>query len=195
MASKAEYEKLVQSFVGETLNKVNYFDGLDEDNQPYYLGIKSDFHVINWGIEFELKSNRKFTLWWGHDFIVRNSSGYYGLDIVEDAEWNRKEFIWDVSSLHQWRQVIGKKIISIKSFWVTDRIHWTSGSSSGEETLIYPQDVAITFEPDITYYISLARYAEDNKIWFQADEVIVFFDERTAKQYGLPYLTEKSDGQ
>lgn len=181
MSSKAEYEKHIQSFVNETLSKVIYLDGASDERMPFYIYYEKPFHNVMWGVEFQFASKRKFTLWWGYDFNF-GEAGVYSLDIIDNTGWeddSTSEYPtqWNVSSTDEWKKVIGKRIAKITVFW----------DSFCPNIPYYPQDVAITFDTGDTYIVSLAMY-QDDRFYFGADEVTLFFDKATAQQYGLPSL-------
>lgn len=186
MPSKAEYETRLKSYVNEAITKVVYLDGDDGEGNPLYIWDGKPFHNIMWGIEFYTASNRRLSLWWGYDFIADSALGY-SLDLSE-INWGDEGTEWDVSTINEWKKVIGKKIQSIDMYW-----HSLTSEMARTETLFSPQDVIITFETNDVYCISLAMYRENDSFYFGLDEVTVFFDIDIAKQYNVPAFRKEDD--
>ena len=182
MPTKTEYEARLQSYVNETITKVMYFDGNDDEDNPYYLSNDKLFHNVMWGIEFHTSSNRTFGFHWGSEFA------HYGLDLLEEL-WDNNSEILDMSSHNQWAKVIGKKIQLIKVYWDA----WLPNEIHSEDKY-FPQDIIITFDTGDVYYISVAEYYQkSDSFHFATDAVTIFFDESIAKQYSVPAFTSNTD--
>lgn len=189
MPTKQGYENKLKSFEGETLARVIYFDGRDEEtNSPYFLANNLDFHNILWGVEFHTISQRRFTLWWWYDYCLPDCHEF-SLDLVNDPEWSDEKTRWDVSQLDEWKHLINKKFSRLNVHWVT----FTSDKYGHDVENAIPLCVSIKFDTGKTYYVCLAMLdAKGKEFYFGADEVTVFFDDITAKKYKLPILMDNT---
>ena len=179
--TRKEHEKRVQELVGSTLAEVLYFeiDYHDEAGAPLTKPLwdwNGRFDSLDFGLELRTGEEDAFWISWGHEFFQ------YDIEVERNTQDDRSRMrMWNVSRESRWQPLLGKKITGVHTYW--SWVEQTSGQ--GRERIQFPQDLAVSFETGATVYLSAFEIWQDGSSNGFADNITVFFDEATAKEYGI----------
>jgi len=165
------YEKPIRELIGKSISIVNYYE--IDYGEP--LWNKTEYHSLDFGIEFTTSENESCYFVWGSEFTQYNLKFKKG-DIltVFSAENNAKKY--NASENEHWTELIGVRITGIKSSWS----YWNLVGDKKRN--YYPQDIEIEFKNGKKIWIS-ALEIRDGKPMGMQDHLTVFFDKKIANKY------------
>ncbi len=172
--TKEEYLSFVSSLEGESLISVEYFEINYEGYQAEFTE-NSDYDCLDYGVNLKMKSGKVFGFIWGGEFTQ------YGVSVLAaplQSEVSECREI-DVTKSSNWRQLIGEEIDTTQVVW-----HWVKEVGLFKKKTYYPQSVVLTFKSGRVVIISTLEIS-DNSHWGMADNIVVFFNQATARNYGV----------
>jgi len=168
------YDNKLKILIGKTISKVRYFE--INDGEPAWD--KIEFHSIDYGVELITSDNQSFYFIWDKQFTAYDLKFQIGSIRTEFSKEDDSAFEFNVSDNEKWIELIGQKIIGIKSNWSFFR------SSRMKKKNFYPQDVEIKFANKNSIYISAMEISRE-KTMTMKDHITLVFDENTAKKYNI----------
>lgn len=113
--AQKEYGALLQSFVGETLSQVIYYEYRDPSNEVSFERFNKPFHDLHDGLDLIMKSSRILGITWGKQFA------YFDIEVKEGAlkydERYPDHYAYNATNHDIWKQYINKQILNIASHW------------------------------------------------------------------------------
>lgn len=174
----AKYEIKPSELIGKPIKKVKYFE-IDYGEPAFEL---SDHHSLDFGLQLETEEGDSYYIIW--------DSQFFQFDLKFKKGELRSEFVpqskiacHQVSYSSYWKERIGQKIKSIKSYWSYVK------SAGSPEKQYYPQDLELSFENGLNVIISAIAIMPDGQVHGMADHISVFFDSETAIKYGAKHST------
>lgn len=176
---KAAFEEAATALIGQQIMSVRYYQLKSDIELPRWNFASSQFHVLDFGVEFELSSGKLFSLTWGSEFYP------YGLSIGSDSL--KKQIIdpaiWDVSHDASWSLITNSQVESVNVYWA-----WWASQRHDEVRHHYPQDIEICFDRNCSIFVGAYVYMSDGTLFPSGDELIIFFDHDIARTYLIgPY--------
>ena len=171
--NKSEYEELVESLIGEEIQKVEYFEINYEGYETDFFGSEC-FDSLDYGANLHMVSGQVFGFIWGDEFFQ------YGVSILRaplQSEVSECREI-DVSKSNNWKPLIGMAITNTQIDW-----GWVKESGLFKKKIYYPQSIVFNLEGGGLVIIS-ALEVQDSTHFGMADNITVFFDESNAVKYG-----------
>ena len=171
--TKSEYETLAKSLIGESLQKVEYFEIKYDGYETDFSGEES-FDSLDYGVNCHMSSGKVFGFIWGDEFFQ------YGVSILaaslksEVGECREVE----VSDSKNWSPLVGHEITSVNVGW-----GWVKESGLFKKKIDYPQSIVLNFDGGGFVVIS-ALEIQDGASFGMADNITVFFDKPNAIKYG-----------
>jgi hypothetical protein len=174
--TREQYEAHAGGLIGEVLRRVRYFE-IDHQGTQGAWAADIRFDSLDFGLDLLMESGKFFTISWGAEFHP------YGIsfDTPLDSKGAR---VTDVSELSGWRRMLGKRIVDARIVW-----SWVEGSDLGR--VYYPQDLVLCFDDRTIVYVSAIEVRHGLPLGM-ADHITVFFDARTAKQFGVGQVAASS---
>jgi len=141
---KAAFEEAAHALIGQRIISVRYYEGRHDPKWTRYDGVSNEFHLLDFGMEFELESGKLFSVIWGSEFQS------YGLSIRNDSLTKevRDPAVWDVTQDLSWIPFVNRQIQVVNVYW-----EWHSLQRYGGVRHYYPQDIEICFNESQCIYI------------------------------------------
>ncbi|MGI0118259.1 hypothetical protein [Zooshikella sp. RANM57] len=171
--TQEEYLNIASKLESEILVSVEYFEINYEGYQTEFTE-NSDYDCLDYGINLKMQSGKVFGFIWGSEFTQ------YGVSILEQpiqAEVSECREV-DVSQSSNWCKIVGSQIQNIEVIW-----HWVKEVGFFKKKTYFPQSVVITFSSGKVVVIS-ALEISDSSHWSMADNIVVFFNQSSAHNYG-----------
>lgn len=199
------YIDLVNSFVGETIESIYYYDDYEGSYQQY-AEYNSYFHDVAIGADIVMQSGRVLGITHGGKLAS------FHVDIQDSAlEWP-KDFEqikrYNVTQHPMWQPLIGNTITTIDTHWSwwtieapenkfgTEQLHESHAKQlkidiPEDKRKYYPDDLVFSFQDNAKLFISAVMYLEDYDFFvLTLVNLSIVFDEATAKRYGFPFTTK-----
>lgn len=152
---------------------VNYYE--IDYGEPMWN--QTEFHSLDYGLEFETSDNLKFYFVWGNEYTQYDIKFRKGnLSTELSTENGAKKY--NANSNKKWTELLGAKICGIESCWS----YWSL--TNEDKPKYYPQDIRIEFENGKEMWIS-ALEIRDGRIIGMQDHLTVVFDKETADKYKI----------
>ena len=182
--TKEDYVAHLNTIVGCRLARVRYYECAFDNPGPLWSW-DSRFDSLDFGLDLEMDDGAVFQFLWGwgfveHDIALNNPER----TPEEIAAWR----VWEVSETSRWHDFVGKRISSIDVFWSGTR------ASTDDQWTEYPQDLRLTFETGQRVYLSALEIWDDGGFVGQQDNLTVFFDEATAKEFLVDFSRSEASG-
>lgn len=138
-----------------------------------YWQAEPEFDSLDFGLDIEMVSEKNFSFTWGSEFYQ------YGISLKAE---NLSQIVPDankieVTNISRWTDKIGLSIVDAKITW-----SWVKESGLFKKKIYYPQELTLTFSDCSKVIISALEIREDEPLSL-ADNITIFFNEHTAKQY------------
>lgn len=171
--TKQEYLRLISSLEGETLVSVEYFEICYEGQKAEFTE-NSDYDCLEHGVNLKMQSGKVFGFNWGDEFTQ------FGVSVMETPLKSEVTTCREVnvSQSSNWCQLIDGEIKTAEVVW-----HWVKEAGLLKKKTYYPQSVVLTFKSDEVVVISALEISDDSH-WCMADNIVVFFDQASARSYG-----------
>lgn len=166
-----EYEMLPSELVGNIIQKVTYYEIGSEKDKHFNL---DDHHSLDFGLQLDTLSGESYYLIWDKIRVSHDLKFSKG-KITQDLHIGESIGQYDVSLESPWKELIGLKIMEVKSYWQVFGL---------VDEIVYPQDIQIVFENGESVVISALEIQPNGEVYSLADHISVFFDIETAKKYG-----------
>jgi hypothetical protein len=174
-----KYEIPPSELIGKALKKVSYFE-IDYGEPAFEL---SDHHSLDFGLQLETEEGDTYYLIWDSQFSPYDLKFKKG-ELRSELDPQSKIACHQVSHSSYWKERIGHKIKSIKSYWSYVK------SSGSPDNRHYPQDLELSFDNGLNVIISAIEITPDGQFHGMADHISVFFDSETAMKYGAKYARD-----
>ncbi len=178
---KSEYEHDIAAIRGKRLQNVRYFELQYGSDRPFYREELFQGHVLDFGCDLEMTDGSIFGIIWDDEF-TQFGIGVYRQSLSDQLNDPR---VWLVTSEPHWAGLIGQVIENVSVYWSWEQY-------AGHERQAYPQDIALEFDNGSRVFFSAAQFnSKSGQLWGTSDDIVVIFDEDSAKRYGVgPYANE-----
>lgn len=177
---KAAFEEAARALIGQQIIAIHYYELQGEGAPPRWNAVSNQFHILDFGLEFNMASGKLFSFIWNRFGL------YYGLSISGTSL--EKELtnpaIWDVSHDPSWSLFTHRQIQNVTVYWGW----WQTAQENRDKRYYYPQDIQILFDHNRSIVIGVYGYMPDKTLFPSADELIIFLDQDIARTYRVgPY--------
>jgi hypothetical protein len=172
--TKREFLNIARGLEGEIPISVKYFE-IDHEEYSSDFTKDSKYDCLDYGINIKMQSGKVFGFIWGSEFTQ------YGVSILRQSlqtELKKCREV-DVSKFSNWTNMMYCEIQKVEVVW-----QWVKESGFFKKKRFYPQSVVLVFDSEKTVVIS-ALEISDSSHWGMADNIVVFFDQNSARNYGV----------
>jgi len=172
--TKQDFLNIARALEGEIPISVEYIEINYEGYQTDFAG-RSEYDCLDYGINLNMQSGKVFGFIWGSEFTQ------YGVSILRQPLQTELKECREVvvSKSSNWSNVVGSEIQRVEVVW-----QWVKESGFFKKKRYYPQSVVLVFGSDKTVIIS-ALEISDSSYWGMADNIVVFFNQNSARNYGV----------
>lgn len=184
--TKENYESLTHLLIGDIVRKVVYHT-LDDGFNNLAYKCRTPFDILDKALLFQMESGISCLFFSGFEFEQQ------GLDFVlEPCQYIKQSCLnnelHNVSSHKNWSSFIGQQITGIDC-------HWQDTHHIGVP-LLYPKYIQLEFDNQQSIYLCSPYYHQQSTPFHvNPEELMVIFDEDTARSHLAMYMTDQPSHQ
>ena len=172
LEAKIELNNKLEQLIGQSIEEVYYWE-IKYEQPCYEFGLLDS---LDYGVSIQTSNGGKFYFIWDNNITSHNIKFVKG-EIQREFENPKNVSMHNVSKNKNWEKVIGVKIKNSTSLW-----SWVSNIGSNKKTF-FPQDIKLTFENDLSCFISAVEPLEENNFNYLADNLTICFNKEIANKY------------